>query len=300
MKKDETKEHQILLYYKYINIEDPEALKVSQRELCEKLGLLGRIIVSHEGINGTVEGTFSNTDEYVSEMMKDDRFADIVFKKSFGDGDSFPRLSVKNRGEIVSLKLGNEDINPNELTGNRLTADELREWYKEDKDFVMVDMRNDYEYSVGRFDKSIHPNLRNFRDLSTMSDELEKYKDKTVVTYCTGGVRCEKASGLLIKKGFKDVYQLHDGMVTYMEKYPAENFKGSLFVFDKRQTMYFEDEDKHVVIGVCGHCKKSAERMRNCADTKCNKKYIGCKDCVESDRSRECPACEEKKMKVSI
>jgi len=293
MKKDETKKHQILLYYKYINIKDPEALKVSQRELCEKLGLLGRIIVAEEGINGTLEGTVENTEAYISEMQKDERFADIVFKKSNGEGDSFPRLSVKVRPEIVSLKLGDQDINPNDLTGERLTADELHKWFEEDKDFIMVDMRNDYEYEVGKFDKSIHPKLRNFRDLSTMSEELEDYKDKTVVTYCTGGVRCEKASGLLKKKGFKDVYQLHDGMVTYMEKYPAKNFKGSLFVFDKRQTMYFEDEKDHVVIGVCGHCKKPAERMRNCADTKCNKKYVGCKDCVESDRSRTCPKCEK-------
>lgn len=278
--------HTILLYYKYIQIENPEKLMKEQRSLCNGLDLKGRIIVSKEGINGTVEGLTENTEDYIKEMCDDSRFEDIHWKKSEGTGDSFPKLSVKNRKEIVSLSLDEQDINPNEMTGNRLNPEELKKWYKENKDFVIIDMRNDYELEVGKFDRTIFPGLKNFRDLPNKLEEIKDLKDKAVVTVCTGGVRCEKASGYLVSRGFKDVYQLDGGIVSYMEKYPSEEFKGSLYVFDKRIIMNFDDSNnlnKHIVIGKCKLCNKSSESYVNCKNKQCNLHFICCNDCMDKD-----------------
>lgn len=284
--------HQILLYYKYTPIEDPKALRDSQRALCEQLGLKGRIIVAEEGINGTVEGTVENTEKYIEAMKQDDRFADMNWKKSPGPGSSFPKLSVKVRSEIVSLGLGQEDIKPWEGTGKYLEADELKQWFENEKngeDFVIIDMRNDYEYKSGHFKDSVLPPLKNFRDLPKILPELEKYKDKKVLPVCTGGVRCEKASAFLMKNGFKNVYQLHNGIVTYMEKYPNKDFLGKLYVFDGRHTMGFNvDDPDHVVVGKCDVCQKPCDNYADCAYPRCNRHFIACEDCRESDGKAFC------------
>lgn len=276
----------ILLYYKYVRIDDPKAFRDAHFALCQKLGLKGRIIIAHEGVNGTFEGTNESCDEYMATMKADPRFADIHWKKSVGtiDGTAFPRLSVKVRKEIVSLHLGDEaDIDPNQITGTHLKPEELRKWYEEGKEFAIVDMRNDYELRVGKFEGTVFPDLNNFRDLKENLKKIESLKDKTVLTVCTGGVRCEKASGLLVREGFKDVYQLDGGMVTYMEKYPGQDFKGALYVFDKRITMHFEDPDKHEIIGHCSKCGVPSEHYVNCANLMCHDHFICCENCLEKD-----------------
>lgn len=283
----------IILFYKYVKIDDPKKLCEEQRKLCEELSLKGRIIVAHEGINATLEGTEDNIQKYLNIYLKDPRFSDTHIKRSSGTGDAFPKLSVKVRPEIVSLHLEN-DIDPNQITGVHLKPEELKKWYESGKDFIVVDMRNDYEFKVGRFKNSILPNLSNFRDLSKNLKDIEEYKDKTVLTVCTGGVRCEKASGLLVREGFKDVYQLDGGMVSYMEKFPAQEFEGSLYVFDKRILMHFDSEDKHKVIGKCDKCEVSSERYVNCRNPQCNKHFICCEDCSEEDGKAFCS--EECKM----
>ncbi len=280
---------QILLYYKYANIENPELEMTRQRAFCEALDLKGRIIVAHEGINGTIEGTLENTEKYVSWMKSDRRFKNIHWKKSSGIGDAFPRLSVKVRKEIVSLHLHEqEDINPNVLTGVHLKPAELRKWYEQGKEFYIVDMRNDYELQVGKFENTVFPGLKNFRDLREKLEDIENLKDKTVLTVCTGGVRCEKASGLLKREGFKDVYQLDGGMVSYMEKYPGKDFKGSLYVFDKRKVMHFEDPDKHEIIGRCVKCEKPSERYVNCFYPQCHDHVIVCENCDPEENKTYC------------
>lgn len=283
--------YKIILFYKYVNIDDPENLRKEQLALCTRLGLKGRVIVAKEGINATLEGTTENIDEYLKVYLADPRFSDTHIKKSEGLGDSFPKLSVKNRPEIVSLHL-EEDINPNEITGTHLKPEELKQWYESGKDFVVVDMRNDYEFKVGRFKDSIMPKLQNFRDIPEALSDIEHLKDKTVLTVCTGGVRCEKASGLLKREGFKDVYQLDGGIVSYMEKFPAEEFQGTLYVFDKRITMDFDAKnnlaDKHVVVGKCDKCEVASERFVNCKYPQCNKHFICCESCSEEDGRSFC------------
>jgi UPF0176 protein len=280
--------YEILLFYKYTPVQDPQALAKEQEKLAKSLSLKGRFIVAHEGINVTLEGLKENTDKYVDYMRSQPHFADIHFKRSPGKGDLFPKLSVKVRPEIVSSHLGTSDVNPREVTGKYLSAEELHAWIHSDKEFYIVDMRNDYEHKVGFFKNSILPPLKNFRDLPQILPKLNHLRNKTVVTVCTGGVRCEKASGFLVQSGFKDVYQLYGGIVTYMETYPNEDFKGMLYVFDGRVTMGFNiDDPKHEIVGKCEWCKKPTEKYIDCSYIQCRgKRHILC-----------CPECTTGKGK---
>ena len=282
--------HTILLYYKYVKIQYPKREVKAQRKICEELGLTGRIIVAPEGINGTLEGTSENAEKYIEYMKKDKRFKNINWKKSKGTGSAFPKLSVKERREIVSLHLGDMDFDPNKVTGKYLTAEELHSWFENKKEFYIVDMRNDYEYLSGRFENSVLQGLENFRDLKKELPRLKHLKDKTVLTVCTGGVRCEKASGFLMMSGFKDVYQLQNGIVTYMEKYPNEHFKGKLYVFDGRVTMGFNiDSDQHEIIGACEKCSEKSEHYINCNTVGCHRHFILCENCLGTDEKGVCP-----------
>ncbi len=282
--------HTVVLFYKYTFIENPEELAAGQKELCQKLGLKGRVIIATEGINGTLEGKDADVKKYCQALKKDSRFSDADFKLSEGTGDAFPKLSVRVRDEIVSGHLGSMNVNPLEVSGKYITAEQLHEWIQSKKEFYIVDMRNDYEQEVGHFEGSILPGLTNFRDLPKVLGKLKSLKDKTIVTVCTGGVRCEKASGFLVKNGFAYVYQLYGGIVTYMEKYPNEDFAGALYVFDQRIVMGFNmDDPKRKIIGKCAKCKKPSERYVNCKDPDCNRHFICCEECCDINGKILCP-----------
>ena len=302
--------YKIVLFYKYTNIENPEKEMFEQRDLCLKLGLKGRGIVAREGINATYEGTDENIEKYIAHMKKDPRFSDIHWKISEGTGLAFPKLSVKVRSEIVSLHLGDKDINPNDVTGKYLTPEELHEWIwgrhecsdefhrsyshpsplskregmpkkEKQREFYIIDMRNDYETKSGYFENSIFPQLSNFRDINQAVPMLDNLRDKTIVTVCTGGVRCEKASGFLVTQGFSDVYQLKCGIVSYMEKYPNQDFVGKLYVFDNRITMGFNiDSSEHKVVGKCEGCGKTTDQYVNCDNNFCHRHFIECAECI--------------------
>jgi len=271
----------VILFYRYVRIEHPEEELKKQRSLCERLALSGRMIIAEEGINATLEGTTGNIEQYSIEMRADPRFADIHWKRSVGTGNAFPKLKIKVRPEIVSLHL-DEDIDPNQITGKRLAPDELKQWYESGKDFVVVDMRNDYEHRVGRFKDSILSPLQNFRDLPQKIDKIENLKSKTILTVCTGGVRCEKASGFLVREGFTDVYQLDGGIVSYMEKYPGQEFEGTLYTFDNRITMDFDSPEQHRVVGTCDFCENKTEAFHNCNNPDCNAKVLVCATCLNN------------------
>ncbi|MFA6095323.1 MAG: rhodanese-related sulfurtransferase [Candidatus Paceibacterota bacterium] len=275
--------HEILLYYKYTPIRSPEKFMAEQRSLCEKLGLKGRIIIAREGVNGTVEGLEENTQKYVEFMSAKRGMSDIHWKRSAGTGTAFPKLSVKIRPEIVSLHLPKRsDVDPRKTTGKHITPEELRSWYEKGEKFTVIDMRNDYEHEVGQFAGSVCPPMKNFRDLPKVLPGLAKYKKEKVLTVCTGGVRCEKASGYLVKKGFKDVHQLKGGIVSYMEKYPGLDFKGALYVFDGRVTMAFDPETgRREIIGRCEKCRENTEHYEDCSNDFCHKQMLACEACVE-------------------
>lgn len=283
--------YEILLFYKYTPVADPDALALAQRALCERLDLKGRLIIAKEGINVTLEGIAEHTAEYLRELCSDERFKDIHIKRSPGTGSAFPKLSVKVRPEIVSAHLDGEDFSPTDITGAYLSAEELHEWIHSDREFYIIDMRNDYEHKVGHFSGSILPPLTNFRDLPRVLPTLEHLKHKTVVTVCTGGVRCEKASGFLVRHGFTDVYQLFGGIVAYMEKYPNEDFKGLLYVFDGRITMGFNVSDsKHEIVGRCEKCGSASERYIDCSYVHCRGKrhILCCEKCSHADGRAYC------------
>lgn len=272
---------EIILFYKYVHIEDPAKLMMHQKELQTRLGIKGRTIVATEGINATMEGTTEAIDEYLKDLFSDPRFVGTHIKRDPGTGNAFPKTSVKVRSELVALGLDKScDIDPNVLTGTHLKPAELHQWFKDGKEFYIVDMRNAYEHLVGYFRGSILPPMDNFRDLPRFIDSISHLKDKTVLTVCTGGVRCEKASGYLLSQGFTDVYQLDGGIVSYMREYPNEDFLGKLYVFDGRiATGFYTDDPNHKVVGKCIFCKQLSERYTNCFVDDCNRKFIACEAC---------------------
>lgn len=298
------KKYRILLYYNYTPISDPEHLATEQKDLCRKLNLRGRILIASEGINGTVEGLIEDTEKYIKETTKDSRFKNTDFKKSEGTGQAFPKLVVKVRDEIVGLKLAEKDVKPYVKTAKYLTADELHQWIHDKRKFFIVDMRNDYETAIGYFENSILPPLKNSRDLTKVLPMLKNLKNETVVTVCTGGVRCEKMSGFLLNNGFKEVYQLNGGIVTYMEKYPNEDFLGKLYVFDGRIAIGFNTNDqKHRVVGKCSKCRQPADTYVDCSNSHCPnaRHFISCEKCLKK-YGRFCSLdCQEKvKLNPSI
>lgn len=276
------KNFQVLLYYKYVTIPNPEKVRDEQWQLCDRLGIKGRIIVAREGINGTLEGSISATEKYISAMQNSPYFADIVYKKSEGTGSAFPKLSVRVRPEVVTAGMPN--LNPTKITGKHLSAEELHKWFEEKREFYIVDMRNDYEYASGYFEGSLFSDIHNFYDLPHVLPKLQHLKNKTVVTVCTGGIRCEKASGFLVENGFADVYQLQDGIQTYMEKYPNQHFRGKLYVFDGRLTIgYHTDSPEHEIVGKCMQCGISCDTYVNCEYDMCHFHYICCDSCLDTE-----------------
>ena len=268
--------HEVLLFYKYVTIEDPEALRGWLLERAQKHDLLGRVLIAEEGINGTLEGVKEHTDAFTAELLTYAPLSDMGVKTSVGNGKAFKKLFVRVRNEIVGTRFPKE-VDPRVATGKHLSPEQLKEWYKSGKDFEIIDMRNDYEYQSGHFKGSINPGLEASRDLPAVLETLEPLKEKTVLTVCTGGVRCEKMSAYLMSKGFTDVYQLEEGMHAYMQKYPGEDFLGTLYTFDKRTTMDFGGERE--IVGVCRLCNEKTETYVNCGNDFCHLHFLACDSC---------------------
>lgn len=285
--------YRVLLYYKYVAIDEPERFTREHARLCEELGLRGRILIAGEGINGTVSGPVEKTDAYMAALRGDERFADMQFKVDEAEGHTFRKLVVKLRPEIVRLGL-EEDVDPNELTGRRLSPREFYEAMQRD-DVVLVDARNDYEFNVGHFRGAIMPTVKTFRDFPQwVRETLGPYRDKTILTYCTGGIRCEKFSGLLLREGFENVCQLDGGIVTYGKDPEVQGrlFDGSCYVFDERVTVPVNRTEEARVISRCHYCGGESERYVNCANLDCDHQFLCCVEC-ELEHRRSCsPDCE--------
>jgi UPF0176 protein len=288
--------YQVLLFYKYVTIENPEELKGYFRALCEKYELKGRTIIAEEGINSTLEGTIENTESLLKEFLIDSRFSDMHIKRSAGAGDSFPRLSIKVRNEIVGTRFPKE-IDPRIATAPHMTADELHALYEKQEDFIVLDMRNSYEYESGHFENSIDPRMDASRQLPEVIEKLNVSTDKKIVTVCTGGVRCEKMAAYLVHNGFTNVHQLDGGMHTYMEKYPEGHFKGALFTFDNRLVMDFGGNRE--IVGKCKRCSAPNEQYQNCANAECNMLFLICNECMSAEGPGFCSEkCETSKVRV--
>lgn len=276
----------VILFYKYVPIADPTQFASEQRALCASLGLKGRVLIAQEGINGTLAGPAAAVREYVAELHRDERFADVQIKWSRGDESTFPKLVVKVRAEIVTLAAG--PLEPDQH--NLLSPAEWKRMIEDEPDVVLLDVRNSYESAAGRFDGAVVCDIENFRELPAYVSELDDIKDKKVLMYCTGGIRCEKASALLRSRGFKDVFQLHGGIVTYQEQFGNEHWQGECFVFDQRMTVRVEEG--LVPIGRCAHTGRVTSRFVNCLHDPCHKLFILSEEAERENRDyRLCPEC---------
>ncbi|WP_142354051.1 rhodanese-related sulfurtransferase [Fredinandcohnia onubensis] len=281
-------DYQVLLYYKYIEIDDPQAFRDKHFEFCSSLGLRGRILVATEGINGTVSGTVEQTERYMEYMRNDARFSDMVFKMEKSEEHAFKKLKIKVKPEIVNLSL-DEDLNPNQITGKHLSPKEFLETLQQD-DVIVLDARNTYEYDLGHFRGAIRPDIETFRELPKWVEEnLSEHKDKKILTYCTGGIRCEKFSGFLVNEGFKDVSQLEGGIITYGYDPEVKGalWDGKCYVFDERISVPVNRTGEETVVGECHHCGKPEERYVKCGNPECNKHLLLCEDC-EHEHYRSC------------
>jgi UPF0176 protein len=266
--------YRVLLYYKYVTIENPEEFTAEHLRFCKELGLKGRILVAAEGINGTVSGTFEQTEQYMQAMKADPRFSDMVYKIDDADQHAFKKMHVRYRPELVTLRL-EDDVNPLELTGNYLEPKEFFEKMQEE-DTVVIDARNDYEYDLGHFQGAIKPEIKSFRELPDwIRENKDMLEGKKILTYCTGGVRCEKFSGWLKKEGFEDVSQLHGGIVTYGKdpEVKGQLWNGQCYVFDNRIGVPV-NRVQHVVVGKDYFTGEPCERYVNCANPECNKQIL--------------------------
>ena len=291
-----TGEYKILLFYKFTPLPDPEAIRLWQWTLCDSLGLKGRIIISADGINGTVGGTLSAVKKYWRATKSYKPFKDTDFKWSEGIGDDFPRLRVRVRDEIVTFGAPGElKVDESGVIGGgeHLTPQQVNQLVAERGDeVVFFDGRNAFEAEIGRFKNAVVPNVDTTRDFVSVLDsgEYDHLKDRPVITYCTGGVRCEVLSALMKNRGFKEVYQIDGGIVRYAEECGNEGlWEGSLYVFDRRVKVDFADDV--AVLGKCDSCGCPANEFHNCANQECRHLVVMCEDCVT--HTLNCSHCRD-------
>lgn len=291
----------ILLYYTFTPIADPTAVMLWQRDLCESLGLKGRIIISEHGINGTVGGEMAACKKYVRKTREYPGFKGMEFKWSEGGAEDFPKLSVKVRDEIVSFGAPGElKVDENGVVGGgqHLKPEEVHELVeKRGEDVVFFDGRNAMEAQIGKFRDAVVPDVDTTHDFiaELESGKYDWMKDKPVVSYCTGGIRCEVLSSLMKNRGFSEVYQLDGGIVRYGEKYGNQGlWEGSLYVFDKR--MHVEFGEDAAELGHCVLCGNPSNTFVNCVnEDTCRRQVLLCDDCSSHTATSHCgrPDCAE-------
>lgn len=288
--------YEVILYYKFNCINDPEAFCSEHKQFCKNLGVKGRIYISDEGINGTVGGTPQQIESYKEGLTAIRGFEEIDFKTDTSDYLPFAKLVCKTRDELVALH--KDGVDPAE-GGKYLEPREWKQVIESDEDYVIIDVRNDYESRIGHFEGAVTPDVENFYEFPRWLEnfEAEVGKDKKVLMYCTGGIRCEKFSVLMKKKGWHDVNQLHGGILRYSKEEGGVHFKGKCFVFDDRLVVPVNEDDMEP-IARCEITGKPADTYINCANMQCNRLFVcseegakkmdGCcsEECRQSDYTR--------------
>lgn len=283
----------VILYYTFTPLSDPAAIRIWQKTLCEALNLKGRIIVSPHGINGTLGGDIDDLKKYIRQTRSYDGFAKMKFKWSDGTGNDFPKLSVKVRAELVAF--GNPDeikVDKNGVVGGgkHLKPAQVEELVaKRGNDVVFFDGRNAFEAKVGRFKNAVIPNTSTTRDFVAELDsgKYDHLKDKPIVTYCTGGIRCEVLSSVMRTRGFKEVYQIDGGIFTYGKEFGDDGlWEGALYTFDNRMSIEFSDKTKS--IANCEKCNTPANRYYDCPQPPCNSLNLLCSNCAKTLNDEIC------------
>jgi UPF0176 protein len=280
-------EYQVLLYYIYTPIANADDYREIHHQYCVQNNLLGRIIVSEEGLNGTVSGKVADCEAYMNWLQADNRFKTIDFKVENVPNHTFQKLHVRLKNEIVNSDL---PVDPTIKTGKHLEPAEFKA-IKDEDDVVIIDMRSNYEHSVGRFKNAISFDMENLRELPDHMNEIAHLKDKKVITYCTGGIKCEKASAYLLDQGFTNVYQLHGGIIKYGIEEGGEDFEGKCYVFDNRLAVDVNKINPKT-ISKCHICETECDKMVNCANPVCNNHLAICPDCLFEMDGACSPACK--------
>jgi UPF0176 protein len=283
--------YNVILYYNFKPIADVSAFIAEHRDFCKERALKGRVYVSAEGINGTLAGATDSVQAYKAFLRAQPGFSDTEFKEDDASEIPFAKLIVKQRPEIVSLKAG-DDIVPGTEGVVYLEPEQWRRVMEGDEPYVMIDVRNNYESKVGHFEGALLPDVENFYDFPKWLDEAEIPKDTKVLMYCTGGIRCEKFSVLMKKRGYRDVNQLHGGIINYGKKEGGVHFRGKCFVFDDRLVVPVNPNDEEP-ISTCEISGVPCDTYINCANMECNRLFVCAEDAAVEMEGCCCAACKE-------
>lgn len=280
----------ILAYYHFIPISDPHREIAAHKEFFQPRQLTSRIYISEHGINGQMSGIRHDVEDYMKWMHENPLFERIPFKIHTYHEQVFPRKTIKYRKKLVAL---DEEIDLSQI-GEHVAPQQWKELLESDKKPMLLDVRNEYEWEVGRFEGAVCPPCDTFREFGDYAKELKSQVDPQttpVMMYCTGGIRCELYSSLLMKEGFKKVFQLDGGVINYGLKQGSSHWLGKLFVFDDRLTVPISEEETPV-IGKCYHCETANESYYNCANMDCNRLFLCCGDCLKQFLGCCCTECQ--------
>jgi len=282
---------QVLAYYFITPIDDPALEVARHKEFFEGRDVSSRIYISGEGINGQMSASVEDGRAYMDWVRSDSRFADVEFKIQQWPVHPFPRVTVKVREQLVAM-----DCHVDFSKGaDHVSAAEWRDMLESNRDYLKVDVRNDYEWDVGHFEGFERPECQTFRDFPGYVEQLKEGcepEQTDVMICCTGGIRCEFYGPLLKEAGFRNVYQLQGGIIKYGEKERGRHWKGKLFVFDDRMAVDV-NPDSDEVVGRCHHCSAPSDQFVNCANVECNNLFLCCSNCLESHKGCCCDDCKE-------
>ena len=295
----------VILYYLFTPLPDPAAIKAWQKNLCQSLNLKGRIIISPHGINGTLGGQMNDLKKYIRQSRGYEGFSKLKIKWSEGTGNDFPKLSVKIRPELVAFGYPDEiKVDKNGVIGGgkHLKPNQVAELVsKRGDEVVFFDGRNAYEAKVGKFKNAIVADVETTRDFvgEIESGKYDHIKNKPVITYCTGGIRCEVLSAVMKNRGFKEVYQIDGGIVTYGKEYGDNGlWEGALYTFDNRMSIEFSKDFKS--IANCEKCGTKAYRFYDCPKPPCNSLNLLCENCAEKMNDEICTHPQRKYSKAEL
>lgn len=280
----------ILAYYHFTSIPNPHQEIAAHKEFFKERELTSRIYISEQGINGQMSGIREDAEAYMKWMHANPLFESMPFKIHTYHENVFPRQTIKYRKQLVAL---DEEVDLSQI-GEHVSPAQWKALLEGEEKPVLLDVRNDYEWEVGRFEEAVCPPCETFREFGQYTQELKSQVDPQttpVMMYCTGGIRCELYSSLLIKQGFKKVYQLDGGIINYGLKQGSDHWLGKLFVFDDRLTVPISDEETPV-IGKCYHCQTSIEAYYNCANMDCNRLFLCCPTCLKQFKGCCCSDCQ--------
>jgi UPF0176 protein len=297
-----------LSFYCYFKIEEPEQFRNTLYKDLLTLGVLGRIYLAHEGINAQINVPTQNFESFKAYIYSIEQLNGIRLNEAVDDGKSFYVLDIKVRKKIVADGITDPAFDMNNK-GRYVNAEQMNELMN-NADTVVIDMRNHYEYEVGHFENALEIPSDTFREQLPMAVEMMKDKaDKNIIMYCTGGIRCEKASAYMLHNGFKNVFHLEGGIINYVrqtkEKELPNKFIGKNFVFDERLGERITED----IIAKCHQCGKPADTHTNCINSGCHLLFIQCNECAEKFEgccSKECfdiihlPQEEQKKIRAGI